>query len=331
MASKKGKQPAIDPTEALLVQIVLASSPYMRYRPLLLKNMDPDLLADELMTKNSRTDFCWCVSRDSDFLQRACRSGFLPIASPIEGGVVESVVLPKLHQMRCVMTDLDKLHVGRSTRKHAKKWEFSIDVDFDGVLAKCIEQHGMNWIGLLASEFRDMFHHPSHGVQLHSIEVWEGDQLVAGELGWSCGSIYTSATGFSKESGAGAAQLCALGRLLKRSGFAAWDLGMGMKYKFELGAENVRRVDFVTLLRRLRDKPCKLECPRMNARDVIDGPSSEAQATKLTSEQVEARKAEKKRQRQASKEKQRQYHLQQAQSPNNEQQQKRAPQESAES
>jgi Leu/Phe-tRNA-protein transferase len=84
-------------------------------------------------------------------------------------------------------------------------------------------------------------------------------RLVAGELGYVVGGVYTSLTGFSlRDAGAasaGAVQLLATARLLDANGFALWDLGMGMAYKTDLGAADVPRADFICALRKHRGAP----------------------------------------------------------------------------
>lgn len=79
-------------------------------------------------------------------------------------------------------------------------------------------------------------------------------RLVAGELGYTVGSSYTSLSGFrlSDANGAGTVQCCAVAKLLLRCGFQMWDLGMGMTYKYELGAKDVPRSEFLSHLSRMR-------------------------------------------------------------------------------
>ncbi|KEP64794.1 UNVERIFIED_CONTAM: hypothetical protein HHA_202590 [Hammondia hammondi] len=57
------------------------------------------------------------------------------------------ILLPKLHQERCCLL-LDQMtpHISRNTRKRAKRFCFSIDRDFDGVLEGCVRQHGEGWL-----------------------------------------------------------------------------------------------------------------------------------------------------------------------------------------
>ena len=97
-------------------------------------------------------------------------------------------------------------------------------------------------------------------------------ELVAGELGTSVGSIYTSLTGFYNVSGCGNVQLLALGHLLQKCNFLLWDLGMFIEYKSTLGAGLLKRNDFFARYRALRDiKTAKLECKeKVNCRDIVN-------------------------------------------------------------
>ena len=72
--------------------------------------------------------------------------------------------------------------------------------------------------------------------------------FAAGELGTSCGGIYTSLTGGYTVSGAGSVQLGVLGALLVRCGYRVWDLGMSMTYKQKsLGGSDVSRAEWLRL------------------------------------------------------------------------------------
>lgn len=73
--------------------------------------------------------------------------------------------------------------------------------------------------------------------------------LVATDLGYVFGSVYTSMSGAyeGEESGAGYICLYAWVYYLKQLGFKIWDLGMGMKYKTELGGVYYSRDKFVKI------------------------------------------------------------------------------------
>lgn len=226
-------------------------------------------------------DFCYSHYFHPHLLTQLMAEGFLPIAT-------DGLVLPKLHEQRCVIA-LSALHVTKSVRKKARPFRLTINQDFESVTEGCRQQHGSQcWLHPpLVDAFRAMHANVQNSativtdtgpqrcpVRLVSVELWNKDNdLVAGELGYTVGSIYTSLTGFSRQDSAGSVQLAALGRLLQGRGFAVWDLGMEMDYKRGLGAQLMPRDEFVALVHsvRVQQGHLMLQCPTpVNARDLID-------------------------------------------------------------
>ena len=62
----------------------------------------------------------------------------------------------------------------------------------------------------------------------------------------------TNLSGFYTKKGAGEVQLIALSKFLQANNFSFWDLGMGMIYKFELGALSIARKDFLGMVKKER-------------------------------------------------------------------------------
>jgi hypothetical protein len=55
------------------------------------------------------------------------------------------ILLPKLHQQRCILR-FEDLHVQRTVRKRAKRFDVTCDTCFERVIRLCQEQHGENWL-----------------------------------------------------------------------------------------------------------------------------------------------------------------------------------------
>ena len=179
----------------------------------------------------------------------------------------------------------DGLHVSRKVRKNSHKYELSINQAFDQVIDGIRKEHGDNcWLhSPLVDSLRELQRSNISiskfpPVQVYSIELWsiETGQLVAGEIGYRVGSIYTSMTGFYVEDGSGSIQLAALGGWLIREKFLAWDFGMMMDYKERLGCRGIDRCEFVDFLR-LHRQDSTVGSPmatgpgsqRINARELI--------------------------------------------------------------
>ena len=217
------------------------------------------------------SDFCWSSCFEPTFLAALMYEGYLPTAHGPVVGPVEYILLPKLHQERCIML-FEDLHVTRSARSSSRAYQLSVDTAFDEVVEKCLAQHGESWLHPpIVDGFKRLFRCGGSGqVKMHSIEVKRGGKLVAGELGYSVGKTYCSLSGFTTVSGSGSVQCLGLALLLHQRGFDFWDLGMGMEYKLKMGAREIDRSDFLRKLRASRDLPCNdLSLPGVDASQML--------------------------------------------------------------
>ncbi|KAG9410482.1 hypothetical protein AC1031_018521 [Aphanomyces cochlioides] len=221
---------------------------------------------------HAQEDFWISRCFDPVFIAHIMHVGFLPIATKARG---DCYLLPKLHENRCVMDPRD-LHIPKQIRKKAKGYRLTINQAFDQVVAGCHEQHGEEWLyPPVVQAFRELMPGiPVNNVtiKLHSIELWKDTTLVAGELGYCNGAMFTSLTGFFAPgtNGAGTMQLYVLGALLHISGFQMWDLGMSIDYKLKLGAKDIPRREFVKAVYDLRMTPVSLVDDEENARGLLD-------------------------------------------------------------
>ena len=225
-------------------------------------------------------DFCHTQIFHPRLIVQLMAEGFLPIAT-------RGALLPKLHQERCVIELPHQLHIQKTVRKKSHKFTFTLNQAFDQVVQGCHEQHDHCWLyPPLVEAFREIFlngkmeavfgNKSKSRVRLYSVEVWQNETtLVAGELGYTVGSAYTSLTGFTKVDSAGSVQMAAMGKLLCHANFDLWDLGMDMDYKRKLGAVLMPRSDFVNHIHTVREdyKPLAVCHQHVNCKIIIDGGS----------------------------------------------------------
>eukprot|EP00914_Ancora_sagittata_P029195 GHVO01057703.1.p1 GENE.GHVO01057703.1~~GHVO01057703.1.p1 ORF type:complete len:169 (-),score=30.42 GHVO01057703.1:11-517(-) len=159
----------------------------------------------------------------------------------------------RLQTLRCIMNPKD-IHVNKKAQKKARGLTLTIDKAFETTMSRCSDYHDNTWmVGNLRKAFQIIHEgHKEDGcvqgpfrTSIRSVECWRGEALVAGEIGVSCGSSYTSLTAFTGESGCGTIQMLALAKVLERSNFDLWDLGMSLKYKLDMGAREVTRGEFL--------------------------------------------------------------------------------------
>ncbi|CZT98142.1 hypothetical protein PFAG_00274 [Plasmodium falciparum Santa Lucia] len=247
----------------------------LNFYPLLTPYHNIEKIVDILMQENYEYENTWTVHCDASFICRLLYEGFIPVASKQKLYKIENyetvmykecLLIPKIHFIRSCMHP-SEIHISKKVKKKCKHFYITIDKNFEGVMEGIVEKHGQNWLyPFVQEEFKKIFykHVTYKNVELHSVELWFGKELVAGEIGNTVGSIYTSLTGFQRKSCAGTIQLCALAKLLEIQKFELWDLGMLLPYKKDIGSKEITMKEFFRKHRLFKHQPAEFKTPFMD-------------------------------------------------------------------
>lgn len=82
----------------------------------------------------------------------------------------------------------------------------------------------------------------------HSVECWQGDELAGGLYGVCMGRCFFGESMFSRRTDASKVALAWLARSLEDAGFALIDCQQTTEHLLSLGAQNVSRQRFLSLL-----------------------------------------------------------------------------------
>merc|ERR1712217_436420 len=95
--------------------------------------------------------------------------------------------------------------------------------------------------------------------------------LVAGDLGYTVGSVYTSMTGFRKQHthSAGEVQMILMFALLHKMGFDWVDLGQVLSYKGRMGAKTVSRKSYLERFHRDRNRRIEFGHARIGGEELL--------------------------------------------------------------
>ncbi|MGX9990600.1 leucyl/phenylalanyl-tRNA--protein transferase [Rhizobium sp. WSM1274] len=187
-----------------------------------------------------------------DILLRAYSIGLFPMA--------ESADDPEIFwvepELRGVLP-FDRFHVSKSLAKAVRKKRFKIRFDhaFDQVIAACAEETSgrpSTWINktirsLYATLF-DMGH-------AHTVEAWEGNELVGGLYGVSLGSAFFGESMFSRRTDASKICLVHLVDRLREKGFTLLDTQFTTEHLKTFGAIDVPKADYAVMLAAAVESP----------------------------------------------------------------------------
>ena len=143
---------------------------------------------------------------------------------------------------------LDRFHISRSLARRLKKAQYRIDIntDFAGVVDGCADR-AETWInGEIRAHYLSLF----DSGHAHSLEVWDGDELVGGVYGVVLGAAFFGESMFSRRTDASKIALAYLVDRLRQGGFTLFDTQFVTDHLASLGAEEISRASYH---RKLRD------------------------------------------------------------------------------
>lgn len=134
---------------------------------------------------------------------------------------------------------LDGFHISRSLAKRMRNTEMTVTLSraFASVVEGCAAREE-TWINQELTELYASLHRLNRA---HSVEVWEGDELVGGVFGLTIGGAFFGESMFSTRTDASKLALAALVDRLRAWGFALFDTQFITPHLASLGAEEIPR------------------------------------------------------------------------------------------
>lgn len=153
--------------------------------------------------------------------------------------------------------DTGAMHVPRRLRRWLRSctWTLSADRAFEAVMRACAApragQRG-TWITRSMLDAYLRLHALGHA---HSVEVWDGDDLVGGVYGVARGRMFFGESMFSRRDHASKVALLGLADGLARAGFPLLDAQVSSAHLGTLGAFELARSGFLARIGTLVDAP----------------------------------------------------------------------------
>ncbi len=208
----------------------------------------------EYIYTNRQENYYASYDFSPQFYVDLCKKGF--ISTSCMDTKNEQILLPEM-QFEYAVLHFENLHISQKVQKLLKKapYAFTCNRHFEEVLNALETYHLNNW---LWGKYRQMIlllkEQIHENFELLSFEVCDAqsNQLIAGEIGYRIGHVYTSLSGFCNKEKTynnwGKLQLVLLGQYLQTQKYDFWNLGHAcLPYKIDLGANVYARSEFLNL------------------------------------------------------------------------------------
>lgn len=186
-----------------------------------------------------------------ELLLRAYASGIFPMS--------ESQDDPEIFWVdpsRRGVLPLGGFHISRSLRKTilAGGYDICFDTDFDGTVMGCADR-SETWINPEIFSIYQKLHHAGHA---HSLEIWQGRDLIGGVYGVALGQAFFGESMFSRRRDASKIALAYLVDRLRQTGFRLFDTQFITPHLKSLGGLEIDRQVYLSLLASAVEHPADI-------------------------------------------------------------------------
>jgi len=150
---------------------------------------------------------------------------------------------------RAVLLPAD-IHISRSLRKaiRKKKYRITFDQCFTDVVSACAEPRPYEANTWISDEIRRAYTQLHQLGYAHSVEAWQGEQLMGGLYGIALGKVFFGESMFSRATDSSKIAFVYLTRQLQQWGFQLIDCQVASEHLTSLGAIDIDRNQFIDLL-----------------------------------------------------------------------------------
>jgi leucyl/phenylalanyl-tRNA--protein transferase len=187
-------------------------------------------------------------------LLKSYQSGLFPMADSASDSGFFLMKPP----MRAVFYP-EQLHIPQSLQKFARtcNWNITINQDFIGVIDLCRmirPERPDTWINKDICTLFIELHYLGHA---HSIEVWNGTELIGGLYGLSVGGVFCAESMVSLQSNASSMALIYLMKHLTTRGYALCDVQFSNPHLERFHVKILSEADYLKILNESLHSPLK--------------------------------------------------------------------------
>ncbi len=166
-----------------------------------------------------------------------------------------------------------QVHLSRSLRRWLRRctWETTVDTAFEAVIRACAQRPAGEgtWI---TKGMRRSYERLQRKGWAHSVEVWDGDELVGGIYGVRVGRCFTGESMFHRATNASKVALVDLCHRWAEAGGVLVDVQLPTPHLRSMGANEISREEFLARLAEVRDDVVCMVTDRLPVRRLAPAP-----------------------------------------------------------